>query len=727
MQLGPGRSGSCLRRPFRARSTSGAGEEEVSTSPGESFRSSSSSCSNSRADSGGGAANASCSNSDCSSGRGGDGGSVLAPYDSSSSAASHAAASHDEEETAPQPAQSTMGLAAAVLGGGTVDNGGGSDGGTMMEFAPNMNLNVATPPCPSLPRGVPRPHTPFERPPMLAQQHQQQQPKPQRHNHLAKQPQQSSSSQSLSLKPMDSLSQVVFPPSPLRIGSPPTQPKSCTPVPPLPLPPAPRQQQQQQQNQKQLEQQQQLPYHPAHPEGYSRGWLSSRGQPHPTGDTLARGLGLISTPPASPQSAQSPAHAQLFKRRSSGQASITGPDGTTDDDWDAPLVPYIAEATPNAMLSYQGMPLERGASAPGCNGGADGGATASVQTPRAPTAPPSFALAPRRPEIPKLGLHKLLGGRGSGDGAAPDVADKVAAGPTEREQWAPVSGSQSARADWTFGDASRSGDERADRCGALTVRADWAGGGAPTSSGSALTSRCEMVKSVKSLLRGWQTARGATGSGYGCRSGSGSGSGSDGASFNPQGVARSTAAAAGARPTQLSRAEDHTPETAAAVHCWQRDTVATAMTLAAGERGRLAAIYSGMLRHGEAAVRPTLEYSLLWKQHQQQQPHTQVREVEMEEDQQQRQRRQQQRQQTPIVPRAEVSDPVFRGASKGPAAPHAPAPSAAIFGSNPVPAVPSKLRGSGVGMAAWNKSRAAAVAREVMPRSPGRDPRTSRR
>ncbi|GIL97793.1 hypothetical protein Vretimale_3339, partial [Volvox reticuliferus] len=289
---------------------------------------------------------------------------------------------------------------------------------------------------------------------------------------------------------------------------------------------------------------------------------------------------------------------------------------------------------------------------------------------------------------------------------------EVTAEAAEGAPWAPVSGSQSARADWASGCASRGDSEGR----VLTARADWSGSGMKTSPGSALTTRGEIVKSVKSLLCGWKTVRAAYGGGYGC----GTVNGGD----NPQGVAMAAAAAAGTLPVRPSRAEGRISETAAvAAKCWQRDTVAAAMALAGGERGRLAAIYSGMLRHGEAAARPALEYSLLLKQ-QQQQP--QVGEVVMEED-QRLWRQQQQPQQAPIALGAEKSDPSFRSASKGPASPHAFAPSAAITGPTPIPVVPSNFRGSGVGMSAWNNSRAAAVAREVMPRSPGRDLRTSRR
>ncbi|EFJ50702.1 hypothetical protein VOLCADRAFT_116719 [Volvox carteri f. nagariensis] len=501
-----------------------------------------------------------------------------------------------------------------------------------------------------------------------------------------------------------------------------------------------------------------------------RGMLKSRQQLR-TDNHGSRGLDLPYTPPLSPLELQPrprrPSGVPGYRSSGRGAAEEgTDCDGEGDDDnddWDAPLVPYMAAVAPAPnSLPYKGMQPERVASVPGYDGSAAAGMTRPPpQPPRAPTAPPAF----RGLEVLKLGLHKLslrdaCSGVFSSTTAAGD-GTAAAAARGHRPSWSSASGYQSARADWFGGSGSGGGGSYLS--GALTARPDWigsnissGGGGGGTFTSSVLTSRSDMVKSVQSLLRGWQTARTTAAGSRSSVSGAADPSAAPSTSpqrFNLLGFrAPSETHTGGSRAGEPSAAAAGEAAAAAVtLNLWQRDSVAPAMALSGGERGRLAAIYTGMLRHGEATVRPTLENSLLRQQQQQQQPHH-----DYNHHHHQQQYRQQQHQQRgagsgcvddsakvgrrsnaaaaiPAQQHCTASTTTTTGGGGGTATPQhsqactRTAPTIPTTGTGPSGiGATCKLRtAAGMGMSAWIASRAAAVAREVMPRSPGRPQGTS--
>ncbi|KXZ55970.1 hypothetical protein GPECTOR_2g1522 [Gonium pectorale] len=132
---------------------------------------------------------------------------------------------------------------------------------------------------------------------------------------------------------------------------------------------------------------------------------------------------------------------------------------------------------------------------------------------------------------------------------------------------------------------------------------------------------------MQALLRGWHTARAAAepssapvaSTAAAASSGAAGGSGS-----LTQRTAAAAARFAGAEARSATGSGAAAAVVAAAAAAgsssWSRESMAMAMAASHGERGRLAAIYSGMLRHGESAVRSSLEASLF---QQPQPPHQQ--------------------------------------------------------------------------------------------------------
>ncbi|KAG2500801.1 hypothetical protein HYH03_001563 [Edaphochlamys debaryana] len=264
----------------------------------------------------------------------------------------------------------------------------------------------------------------------------------------------------------------------------------------------------------------------------------------------SRSLDAHATPPMSPGAPPPPPAsygAAAFGYSAYGTAEDG--DGTLDDDWDAPMFMSSAhhDVTPNGGVTSSNHHVMLNRSS---------GSTLPAEPSLAPS--PSAVAAP----VPKLSLSKLRSSN-LGDGGGGSATAAVAAS----------------------GGAS----------------------GGPAASPKGPSGRT-MVGSVKALLKGWNTAR--NGGSGGPADGGGAGVTAPPANSGAATARAAAGSGGGAASPRMPSPGPTAAQAAAAVAGWSREAVATALVASQGDKSRLAAIYSNMLRHGEGRVKAGLEASL---------------------------------------------------------------------------------------------------------------------
>ncbi len=366
------------------------------------------------------------------------------------------------------------------------------------------------------------------------------------------------------------------------------------------------------------------------------------------GGSASRKLDLPNTPPMSPM--PSAGYDELDDLYSQPHPRVS--DSNSDDEWDLPMMPHPPTDSPRSTAT--GLPTDNApprvaksagsslhgrygstgtagttaASAYRVSAGAigNGGRSAWDEAEAAAGMPgrsrsaakPNRAhhsseqvqqpnnLSPKPPMVPRLALHKLRDSQSS----APSPRASAEYLGTAPEGSGPSS-------------ATAAGEEAAD----VTV-GGWVGTTPPPAPAIPLSQQQpaakSVVRSVQLLMRGWHTARersaaeggvptpapghGALGVRDAAPPGSGGGGGAGPAAAAGSGSLSARGAGGGAAGGGGG---------GGGVGSWSAEAISTAIAAAQGEKSRLAAIYSGMLRHGEAAMRGSLELGLVQRQQQQ--------------------------------------------------------------------------------------------------------------
>ncbi|PNW74795.1 hypothetical protein CHLRE_12g509500v5 [Chlamydomonas reinhardtii] len=319
---------------------------------------------------------------------------------------------------------------------------------------------------------------------------------------------------------------------------------------------------------------------------------------------FSRGLDLTATPPmspappltddedeAAPQGGGAAGRGLMVignpRRGSGGDTELSdGEDGADDEDeWDAPLLALPAGGVA-AMVKMVGGGGASAAAAAAARGGCGGGVPSAASAcgyasgdsgPLLGAVPPA---APLSAGVPRLALHRLRASDADGDqtgcgggGSAPLLKLQM------------------------------SGSFTAGGSGASVL---------PYKSPSSRT----VVGSVKAMIRGWQTARAAgtitsTAQAASAHDG-GMASQPSGGSLTARMPTSRNADALRSSVSALTATDAAAAAAGAAGGAtWGRETVAAALAVSGGDRGRLAAVYSTMLKHGEHVVKPSLEQQLV--------------------------------------------------------------------------------------------------------------------